>query len=650
MDDILLILLAIAIVKMIVGAVVMFYAGRRGHRVTESLVMLLTKPERAKVQDAARVLRTIMADEIEKIENNFRDLSDTLLKQIARADELSVYLGDNNTKLVDTADEAARKIGVMTQRLENMLSGFDRIVNSNEWAELEKSSERFHGRINDLLNKVDSTAQDTIERTRECQGQIDGWTESGKKLSAQLQADMETNTTQMNSMVMESDAMREKLTALSASVADGFASIKSESENYEKTMTENEKLLGASLEKLDAFTKQSRTLLVTQLNGLTNTANNVGAQIRLAESSIEKQERKLQDAICALSESAANTEQSVRNIVGEVSILVGKWGGDVKDFTAGAVAELKTVHGVADSTLEETKIAAGAFSESVRAMAEGVRETLIEMNKAHTQLTGQSGELIKVSADTAAQLTPLSELIEKYYASLPDLTRGSAELSDQLGRDITVLEEKLTQLNGAMGTSIVGIADSSLKLNNLAGESRQQMIDLMSDYAKAVDTMKTLTNQMAEARATAPMKAMAASAPAARPMPAASAAAAAHLMPAADFIGAAGTLIERLHELSVDLTRAVGAEIPDSVWAKYNGGDRTIFSKWFAKMLNAADKRKLKELFRTDAVFRSQATQFVRSFAKMLAGAAQTDNKDLVSQTLLKTDLGQMYLALKAYL
>ena len=67
--------------------------------------------------------------------------------------------------------------------------------------------------------------------------------------------------------------------------------------------------------------------------------------------------------------------------------------------------------GVANTTLKDTKAAAGAFSESVKSMATGVRETLIEMNAAHTQLSGQSEGLIKMSVDTTAQLKPLSELI-----------------------------------------------------------------------------------------------------------------------------------------------------------------------------------------------------------------------------------------------
>lgn len=641
---ILIIIAGILAAFIIVGGMMMIMSARRSRKVMESLLMILTRPERAKVQDAARVLAVIMAGEIEKIETNFKTMSAALDVQVTRAEDLNRELGARNDSLVSTADDAARKIGVMNTRLENMLSGFTGIVGSHEWSELESAAEKFSGRINELMNRVDSTAQDAIERTRTLQSHIDGWIDSGKTLTAQLGNNLETNTSQMNSMVIESDAMREKLENLSKSVTDGFAGVRDGAAGYESAMSENDRLLSAQIEKLDEFTKQSKQLLSSQTSGLANTANTVGAQIRLAESSIEKQERKLTETIGVLMELAQNTELAVRNIVNEVSVLVGKFNGDVRDFATGVVAELNNVHGVANTTLTDTKNAAGAFADSVRTMASGVRETLIEMNNAHTQLTGQSAELIKVSSDTTAQLAPLSDLIEKYYTTLPDLTRGSSELSAQLSTDIATLDDKARNLNGAMEQSIIGIADSSLKLDRLAGESRQMMIDLMSDYAKAVDTMKTLNQQMNEARASAPMRAMSAP-PSAKAM-----GGKAPAMAAQDFIASASQLMERLHELSVDLTRAVGAEIPDAIWAKYHAGDKTIFSKWFAKILNAADKRKVKDLFKQDAVFRSQATQFVRGFGKMMAGAEQTDNREMITATLLKTDLGQMYVALRTYL
>ena len=66
-------------------------------------------------------------------------------------------------------------------------------------------------------------------------------------------------------------------------------------------------------------------------------------------------------------------------------------------------------------------------------------------------------------------------------------------------------------------------------------------------------------------------------------------------------------------------------------------------------MLSAADKKRVKDMLKSDSVFRSQATQFVRSFDKILTTAQQTDNPDKVAATLVRTDLGQIYISLKSY-
>lgn len=624
----------------LIAAGSLFFVSRKSQKVMDSLLELLTRPERAKIADASRVLQTMLSGEMQTIENNFKTISDTLEAQIQAAESMRKNLGQQNNDLVGIAEDAVKKIANTSQRLENTVGGLQKIVKSKEWETLERANDKFADGVQELLKQIENTSLETIEKTRNLQSTIDGWIDSGKTLNNQLQSDLEGNASRMNSMVIESEALQQKLGELSGSVADGFANIKKEAANYEDTMAANDKLLGKQLEKMDAFTKQSKKLLTYQLNTLTSTANAVGSQIRLAESSIEKQEKGLAATTENLMNSSQATEGFIKSIATEVSGLAGKFQTELRDFASGASTELNAVAGVANTTLNDTKQAAGAFSESVRAMTQGVRETLMEMNAAYTQLTGQSQELVKISNDTTEQLRPLSELIEKYYSALPDLTRGSSEMTATLSVEISKLDEKIRDLASALEKSIVGMADSSLKLEHLSGQSRQQMIDLLSDYAKATDTMQTLNRQMLEARAAAPMQAIAKVA--STPIPAA-----AKLAPS-DFIKFSESIMEKLHELSVDLTRATGAQIPAAVWNKYNAGDKTIFSKWFAKMLGAADKRKIRDMLKNDAVFRSQATQFVRGFAKMMAGAEQTENRDMVSATLLKTDLGQMYLALKA--
>ena len=616
----------------------LFVISRKSQKVMKSLLTIMTEPERVKISDASRVLATILSDEITKIEQSFQTMRDTLNSQIDSVNNLNDMLTRQNEQLVMTADEATKKIANMSGRLDNTVGGLGEIVASDSWKDIEDSTDRFSSTVNELLSNINATSQNTTQQTAQIQEQIDAWLESGKTLSENLQNEFNFNADQMKNLTAESEVLQSKLTELAKSTAGGFDLVKETAANYEDVLKGNNKQLDAFLEKLDNFGKQSKKQLTSQMNTLTSTANVVAGQSQLVETSIEKQSAKLTDIVETLMASATATESAIRGISNEMVGLTNKFDTEIKEYATGVVSELKTVSGVANATLENTKTAANAFSESVKTMATGVRETLIEMNTAHTQLSTQSENLIKMSSDTTAQLEPLSALIERYYAALPDLSRGSVEASETLEKIVASLNEKIALMNSTVAESTEAVSGSAIKLEELAGQSRQQMIDLMADYAKAVDTMQTLNKQMMVARASAPMDAI-------KTTPAKTFG---HIS-SQDFLNQTEQMLATLHEQSMDLTRVAGAEIPDIVWTKYHAGDKTIFSKWLAKMLGAADKKQIRDMIKADAVFRRQATQFVHSFDKILSNAQQTDNPDMVSATLIKTDVGHIYIALKSY-
>ena len=617
---------------------VLFWVSRKSQKVMQSLLSIMTRPERAKVADAVRVLNTILADEIYKIEQSFQTMRDTLNAQIASANELKDTLTTQNAQMVQLADDATHKIANMTGRLDNTVNGLNDVVNSQSWIDVENATDRFSNTVNDLLARIDTTSNEVSEHVIQIQTQIDNWIAGGKTLSENLQNEFNTNGSQMQTLTTDTETIKAKLEELAQSVANKFDALKTSATDYETTLTRNDNLLSGYLEKQELFSRQAKRQLNTQMNVLTSTANTVAGHIKLTESSLQQQTENLTEAAQKLISTASTTETSVRAISGEMVTLTNRFNNEIKEFANGVVTELKTVSGVANGTLENTKTAAGAFSESVKTMATSVRETLMEMNTAHTQLSGQSANLIKMSNETTAQLQPLSALIERYYSALPDLSRGSVEASTTLEGIVSSLNEKLNQMKSTVAESTTAISESAVKLEDLAGESRQQMIDLMSDYAKAVNTMQTLNKQMMVARASAPMDAIK-SAPADT---------FGHVS-SQDFLAQSEKMFEKLHDQSLDLTRAAGAEIPDVVWKKYHSGDKTIFSKWLAKMLGAADKKQVKDMMKSDSVFRSQATQFVRSFDKILTTAQQTDNPDKVAAMLVRTELGQIYIALKSY-
>nr|MBQ0091309.1 hypothetical protein [Candidatus Enterousia merdequi] len=613
----------------------LFFISRKSQQVMHSLLEFITHPEQANIKDATRVLQTLFKDEIAKIDTNFKTLANALNDQIIHTEQIKNALSEQNDKLVATADDATKKVANMSQRLENTIDGLDKIVSSNGWNEVQHTTDNFSATMDTLLNKINETSSTTTERATQIQEQINQCVESEKTISEQLQSNFNANTEKMNSLTESAKALDESLTNITTNVTNNFENLTKASSEYDETMHNNDKLLSDYLTKLSEFTKHANKELLRQGDTMTTTANVVAGNIRLAESSLKKQTTVLENLINALSTSTSDTTQSVRNIANELSGLTRLFNTEIRDFSTSVVKELQDVSGVANTTLENTKSAATEFANSVKGMGVGVRETLIEMNKAHTQLSGQSENLIKMSVDTTEQLKPLSELIEKYYTALPDLASGSREMSANLNNIVNTLVEKINTMKTTIAESLENMNKSSVQLGDLAGESRQQMIDLMSDYTKAVEAMQSLNKQMMVARASAPMDAIKVA-----PM------SAFKPISTKDFMANADKLFEKLYEQAVDLTRASNAQIPDIVWKKYNEGDNKIFAKWLAKTFDATNKKQINELLKSDKVFNSQATQFVRNFEKILNGAEQTNDSDKVKTALLKTDLGIIYTAI----
>ena len=155
-----------------VNLICLFFISRKSQHVMRSLLEIMTHPEQAKVQDATRVLQTILKDEINKIDNNFKTMSTALENQIAHAEEIKNTLGEQNAKLVETADEATKKIALMSQRLDNTIDGLDKIVSSNGWNEVQHTTDNFSATMESLLNKISETATTTTENTTKVQEQI----------------------------------------------------------------------------------------------------------------------------------------------------------------------------------------------------------------------------------------------------------------------------------------------------------------------------------------------------------------------------------------------------------------------------------------------------------------------------------------------
>lgn len=615
-----------------VSLICVFFISRKSQRVMRDLLEIITNPEQAKIQNATRVLQVIMKDEIAKINDNFLSMSNTLKQQIADTEKIKQSLGEENDKILTTAEDAVKKIANMSQRIENTVEGLNQVVNSGAWSDIQTSADNFLANTDDLVNRMKETAQTTTENSEKIQEHINQCIASHQQITEQLQNSFTENTNKMNEMTDTANGLQQQLTDLSTNVSSGFDSVKTSATEYDETMRKNDKMLKDYLANLSEFNVKTGKEIKGYANNLKETADLVYSASRLEESSLDRHLRKIAEMKLAFDESTATTREVTENTCKGLNDMTNSFKNEITDFANGILAKLQEVSGIANTTLENTNNTTAEFADSIKSMEIGINDALVKMIKTHKELSSQSDALIKVSADTTAQLQPLSALIEKYYKALPDLSQGSQEMSQNIQGIVDTLVEKIELMKTSIAESLVNIQSSSVQLGELSGQSRQQMIDLMTDYTKAVEAMQSLNKQMMVARASAPMDAIKV-APATAYKP----------ISAKDFAATIDSVFDNLFALSKDLTCATGADIPDVVWNKFNDGDNKIFAKWLIKILNASNKKQIQDLLKKDKILNSQATQFVRSFDKLLQGAKQTDDAKKLVSTIMNSDLGTIY-------
>ncbi len=438
----------------------LFFVSRRSQKTMESMLMLINRPEKAKIHNATRVLQEILADEITKIDNIFKSMQTTMQSQIDNATQLKTILDSDNEKIVNLTNDATIKITNMSQRLDNTVGSLIQTTESVSWKDVARATDDFAERIDSLLVKIESATLNTTENTSKLQSHIDGWVDSESKLFSAMESHSAKTLENMEKSLTQAETVTTKISEMSKSVADGFDTVKTNAAGYEQLLKKNTTVLNEQNKKIEDFTKKSKNLLAAQVNSLKGTANTVIADIRLAETSIEKQQALIQESAEMLMHSTTGIESSAHNVSNEIAQLTNQFNSGIKEFTNGIINEMQSVSSVANKTLENTANTALEFSKSVESMAVGIRE----MGNVHEQLSSQTEKLMQVSNDTTAKLEPLTTIIEKHHTMLPVIARESNELHNELSNRISEIEAKINLLKESVSVSIESLGASSARL------------------------------------------------------------------------------------------------------------------------------------------------------------------------------------------
>jgi hypothetical protein len=226
-------------------------------------------------------------------------------------------------------------------------------------------------------------------------------------------------------------------------------------------------------------------------------------------------------------------------------------------------------------------------------------ERLTEAFRTQAVAVSQSGELANRQIRTVTD----------------DLGKQSAVITEAANNARTIFDGIVDKVSSGSTTLVEALDDAVVKANAVGETFDQQAVRLTQASVEASEQASKLADQELVSR---------------RDL----------------FLKTARFIIEDLNSTSIDLTRILRNDVPESNWKRYMKGDRGIFARSLLKGRQAALAAKVMEKLKTDEDMRYYVMRYVDQFDKLLNDARESDPEKLLHTTFMTADVGKLYILL----
>jgi hypothetical protein len=365
--------------------------------------------------------------------------------------------------------------------------------------------------------------------------------------------------------------------------------------------------LGTGLGALAAQLAAKRTLLAETQGDLAALTDASVRLLEIIQSGARFAREDLAGSIAAASGQIAEVSGSADKVAGLMlqSASDGEKLGDYLVTTRAAIAE-------AEDALRELDAGFAAQNDDALARLQGLRGGF-------ARLAEESGALAETSQE--ALRTSLAEIEAAITASLAAMEEASSQklpvLAQTMGTDAIAALERALRIEAA---ATIGKLEQSAA--HASGIGREAVVQLRDQLAMVNELTGNLEQRVARARELAEEQVN------------------------NDFARRMALITDSLNSAAIDITSALSTEVSDTAWEAYLKGDRGIFTRRAVRLIDAATTREIARLYESDEAFRGHVARYIHDFEAMLRSLLSARGGNVLSVTMLGSDMGKLYVTL----
>ena len=454
--------------------------------------------------------------------------------------------------------------------------------------------------------------------------------------------------------------------------------------------------------KVQNQSKDINKVLFSQAEALTEVSNTLATQSRLGEASLAQQYKYLSDAAINVAQKMKEVNDNFKSntdgifdtstkLAYEFDVLgdrLIKAGEDVSKTSKNSMKGLDQVNLLLSQTGEDLD---AAVKQSVEKMGNIFKEyekytsgfntvtaetstSVIEINKL---IAAQSDKMIMISDDTKKLVDCFNTVLndtsnqlaeranqaydkvkglgkdlknlglqmedaakvsaahlvnsgDKLRASISEIAANAERISnDILGSGevflkqsnalVAATDDTVAKVNSAMGSLLETSKDFSQNSDNIIKEAMRfndsistQIKELNEHTRKADNTLKNLTTAYQGIQIEG-------------------------------FLKQAGTIIEKLESISVDINRVFNPKDEEDLWKKFYNGDTAVFVRYLAKNMSKAQISAVRKEFEKNEDFRTQVNAYLSEFELLISSAKSHEHSGLLLSVISGADIGKLY-------